>query len=97
MDDSLNFDDTIKDQRLFLIFSLALISLSKSAHLLLERGADPSAITHINRGIEMISGQLSEAAGRLETELHANREIDEICQKLGILRPSAPEAPAPPN
>lgn len=86
----MNLDQTLKDNRLFILFSVSLLMLSKSSRLLLEGGADPQAILHINRGIELISKQLDEAAVKLETELSAHRDVDELCRKLGIPRASDP-------
>jgi len=89
----MNFDQTMKDNRLFLLFSLSLLMLSKSSRLLLEGGADPRAISHINQGIELISKQLDEAAIKLEVELNAQRDLDDICRKLGIRRADASSGP----
>lgn len=89
----MSFDQTLNDSREFTIFSLALMTLSKSARVLLQCGADPAAILHINRAIQLISKQLDDAAARLETDLQATREIEELCKTLGIARPEEEEQP----
>ncbi len=80
----MDLHQTLQDNRQFLIFSLALMTLSKSAQLLLENGADPVAISAINRGISLISKQLDEAAKLVETELEASRNLKALCEKMGI-------------
>ncbi len=85
----MDFNQTLQDNNRFLIFSLALMTLSKSAQLLLHHGADPNAVALINRGIELISKQLDEAAGKIETELEAARELEEVCKRLGIPSPDS--------
>jgi hypothetical protein len=86
----MTFDQTMNDNREFRIFSLALLTLTKSAQVLLQGGADPVAINHINRGLEMIARQLNQAAERLETDLQAGRDIDDLCKNLGVERPDDP-------
>lgn len=80
----MELDQTLQDNQRFFIFSLALMTLSKSAQLLLESGADPVAISAINRGISLISKQLEEAAKRIEVELEAGRSLQALREKLGI-------------
>jgi hypothetical protein len=82
--ETMDLNQTLQDNHQFLIFSLALMTLSKSAQLLLENGADPAAISAINRGISLISKQLDEAAKLMETELEAGRNLKALCEKLGI-------------
>ena len=82
----MTLDQTLNDPGEFQIFSLALTTLSKSARLLLLGGADPQAIAHLNRGIQLISKQLNEAAERLETDLQATRDVDDLFKTLGIAR-----------
>jgi hypothetical protein len=89
----MDLDGTLQDNHRFLAFSLALMSLSKCARLLLDSGADPSAVMHISRGIDMISRQLEEAAKRLEADVEASREIILLCRNLGI--PLAGDPPKP--
>ncbi len=92
----MNIDETFQDKRLFLVFSLAVLTLSKSARLLLERGADPLAISHLNRGIELISIQLGEAARRMENEIEAGRELNLLLDTLGIPKPPDQPGVLPP-
>ena len=83
---TMELDDTLKDDHLFLIFSVALMVVAKSNQLLMLGGADPEAIRYINKAIELISRQLNETAMRMETEHQAMKDLDELCKKLGIQR-----------
>lgn len=85
----MNIDQTLKDNRHFLVFSLTLMMVVKSNRLLMEGGANPEAIRHINKAIELIANQLDEATIRLETEYQALKNIEELSQKLGIPRAGA--------
>lgn len=85
----MDLDQTLKDGRLFLLFSLTLMTVVKSNRLLMEGGADPIAIRHINKAIELIAKQLDEAAVRLETEYQALKNVDDLSRDLGIARADA--------
>ncbi|RJP79998.1 MAG: hypothetical protein C4524_04240, partial [Candidatus Zixiibacteriota bacterium] len=89
----MDLDETLQDSRRFLVFSLALMSLSKCARLLLDGGADPDAVLHVSRGIDLISQQLETAARRLETDAEAAHEIGALCRHLGIPRAGGPSDP----
>lgn len=82
----MELDGVLKDRDLFVVFSLALMMVAKSSRLLSESGANPEAIRHINTAIEMISRQLDNAAVRMEIELHAIKDIEDLCKNLGIPR-----------
>lgn len=87
----MNFEQTLRDNRLFIIFSMALMTMAKSNRLLQEGGANPEAIKHINAGIELIANQLDNAALRMETEIVALKSVDELSQELGIPRAANPQ------
>ncbi|MCX6640579.1 MAG: hypothetical protein NTW14_08880 [bacterium] len=93
----MKLDETLKDQRLFSIFSTALMITANSSRILKEGGADPEAIVHINNAIELIAKQLDEAANRLTAELQAVKSVDELFQEMGIPKTQSaqPESPEP--
>lgn len=80
----MSLEQTLKDNNHFQVFSLALMMVAKSSRLLLEGGANPEAIKHINKAVELISRQLDSAAVRLETELHAVKNVDDLFRKMNI-------------
>ena len=80
----MTLEQTLKDSRLFILFSTALMMMTKSNRVLKLGGATPEAIAHITTGIELISRQLDEAAVKLETEMHAVKEAEELLNKLGV-------------
>ncbi len=82
----MKLDQTLQDNRLFMVFAIALMTVAKSNRLLQEGGADPEAVKHINTAIELIAKQLDKTAIRMETELQALKSIDDLCRELGILR-----------
>jgi hypothetical protein len=82
----MKLEDTLKNHHQFLAFTTALMTISKFNKVLLEGGADPEAIKHINAAIRLISKQLDSAAIRIETELQAVKSIDALSRKLGIPR-----------
>ncbi|MBU1131520.1 hypothetical protein KJ840_05310 [Patescibacteria group bacterium] len=87
----MDFDETLGDQRLFLIFSMALLMVFKSTQILKDGGANPQAIELICEGIELISLQLDEAAERLEKEKKAQKWLEKFKKDLHI--PPAIEPP----
>lgn len=80
----MKFEQTLQNDRLFLSFAVTLMTISKSNRLLQESGADPEAIQHINAAIELIAKQLDQTAKRLETEILALKNVDDLLLKLGI-------------
>jgi len=80
----MSLEQTLKDNNHFQVFSLALMMVAKSSRLLLEGGANPEAISHINKAVEMISKQLDRAAVRLETELYAVKNVNDLFKKMNI-------------
>ncbi|TKJ42145.1 hypothetical protein CEE37_00270 [candidate division LCP-89 bacterium B3_LCP] len=82
----MSLEKTLRDNRLFVIFSMALMTVAKSNRLLQDGGADPEAVQHIEKALELIARQLDSAAIQMEREIEALKNIDEISQKLGIPR-----------
>jgi len=80
----MSLEQTLKDNNHFQVFSLALMMVAKSSRLLLEGGANPEAIKHINKAVELISKQLDSAAVRLETELYAVKNVSDLFKKMNI-------------
>ncbi len=80
----MSLEQTLKDNNHFQVFSLALMMVAKSSRLLLEGGANPEAIKHINKAVELISKQLDSAAVRLETELYAVKNVNDLFKKMNI-------------
>jgi len=90
----MTLNDTLKDQRLFSIFSTALMITANSNRILKEGGADPEAVTLINKAIELIAKQLDDAAFLLAIELQAVKSVDALFQEMGI--PHGESAPSNP-
>lgn len=82
----MNFEQTLRDNRLFIVFSMALMTMAKSNRMLQEGGASPEAIKQINAGIELIATQLDNAALKMEREVEAFKNVEELSKKLGIPR-----------
>ena len=82
----MNLEQTLQDNNNFQIFTLALMMVAKSSRLLLEGGANPEAIKHINKAVELISKQLDSAAVHLEAEVHAVKNVDDLFRKMNIPR-----------
>ena len=68
------------------MFSMALMTMAKSNRMLQEGGASPEAIKQINAGIELIATQLDNAALKLEMEVEASKNVEDLSRKLGIPR-----------
>ncbi len=93
----MSLDATLRDNQSFFIFSTALMLVTKSNRLLMQGGACPEAIKHITTGVELISKQLDDAAVRLETEMHAIKEADNLLEELGIPRVDSQESSQKPG
>jgi hypothetical protein len=86
----MNFEQTLRDNRLFIMFSMALMTMAKSNRMLQEGGASPEAIKQISAGIDLIATQLDKAALKMETEIEALKNVEELSKKLGIPRTDKP-------
>jgi len=82
----MELNETLKNQRLFMLFSSALMMVTNSCKILKEGGADTVAVEHINEAVKLISKQLDKEAMKLELELEALKDIDNLRVKMGIPR-----------
>ena len=86
----MSLEETLKDKNLFMLFSAALMMVTKSSRVLADSGANREAIDLLNKAVLLISRQLDEAAMKLETELQAIKQTDGLLTRLGIPKSSPP-------
>lgn len=82
------FEETMENGRIFMTYSLAMTMLGKSAQILAERGADPKAMSFVTTGIELLARQLRDYADDKDLEEAAEKALDELANRLDVLRAS---------